>query len=66
MVEGAPLLRAYRGKTPIQGSNPCLSAKKWGPDGPFLLKRIITSLAVAADARRRSRNQMIFQYANLS
>lgn len=26
MVEGAPLLRAYRGKTPIEGSNPSLSA----------------------------------------
>ena len=27
MVEGAPLLRAYGGKTSIEGSNPSLSAK---------------------------------------
>ena len=28
MVEGAPLLRAYGGKTSIEGSNPSLSAKQ--------------------------------------
>ena len=27
MVEGAPLLRAYGGKTSIEGSNPSLSAR---------------------------------------
>ena len=37
MVEGAPLLRAYGGKTSIEGSNPSLSAKyKTGPCAPFL------------------------------
>jgi hypothetical protein len=30
VVEGAPLLRAYRGKTPIEGSNPSLSARNSG------------------------------------
>jgi hypothetical protein len=35
VVEGAPLLRAYRGKTPIEGSNPSLSAKYQGPVGLF-------------------------------
>ena len=29
MVEGTPLLRAHLGKTWIQGSNPCVSAKKY-------------------------------------
>ena len=38
MVEGAPLLRAYGGKTSIEGSNPSLSAKyKTGPCAPFFV-----------------------------
>jgi hypothetical protein len=35
VVEGAPLLRAYRGKTPIEGSNPSLSATTKALRGPF-------------------------------
>ena len=34
MVEGAPLLRAYGGKTSIEGSNPSLSAKHKKTRGP--------------------------------
>ena len=38
MVEGAPLLRAYGGKTSIEGSNPSLSARKRnGALGPVFL-----------------------------
>jgi hypothetical protein len=38
VVEGAPLLRAYGGKTSIEGSNPSLSAKnKNGALSPVFL-----------------------------
>jgi hypothetical protein len=42
VVEGAPLLRAYRVKTPIEGSNPSLSAKNWPCAGHFF-ERIIAA-----------------------
>jgi hypothetical protein len=37
VVEGAPLLREYRLKRLIEGSNPSLSAKKTPPNGGFFL-----------------------------
>ena len=38
MVEGAPLLRAYGGKTSIEGSNPSLSARI---DNKLLIIKVI-------------------------
>ena len=37
-AEGAPLLREYRVKSSIEGSNPSLSARcEKGPKGPFFV-----------------------------
>ena len=58
MVEGTPLLRVHLGKTWIQGSNPCVSAKylaNMRPSGRFvfvyaILYIIFDSMAAVSSA----------------
>ncbi len=56
MAEGAPLLRAYR-LTPIEGSNPSLSAiyKKTSHCGVFLYMAERAKAALTAQTQREAR-----------
>jgi hypothetical protein len=67
VVEGAPLLRAYMGKTRIEGSNPSLSArtKKAFVEGLFLCAEAVSKLPAAGGTiqqrhRRRLRRRVRF------